>query len=122
MMIQALLPGVESDRVRRHIFERQQLSLDEATLLENKTETVHAIKPASRRYASNTYESKTGMKPSAENCNKCGEQYPPRKCKAYGKECFKCKKMNHFCKILQQQNGVGENRESSPSEEFKEWM
>ena len=36
------------------------------------------------------------MKPSAENCSKCGEQHHPRNCKAYGKECFKCKKMNHF--------------------------
>ena len=71
---------------------------DLKTLFENQTETVHAIKPASRRYASNKYKSNTGMKPSAENCSKCGEQHPPRKCKAYGKECFKCKKMNHFAK------------------------
>ena len=113
MMIQALLLGVESDRVRRRLFERQQLSLDESvatcraveaarddlkTLFENETETVHAIKPASRRYASNKYKSNIAMKPSAENCSKCGEQHPPRKCKAYGKECFKCKKMNHFAK------------------------
>ena len=33
------------------------------------------------------------MKPSADNCSKCGEQHPPRKGKAYGKECFKCKKI-----------------------------
>ena len=113
MMIQALLLGVESDRMRKRLFERQQFSLDEAvatcrameaarddlkTLFENQTETVHAIKPASRRYASNKYKSNTGMKPSAENCSNCGEQHPPRKCKAYGKECFKCKKMNHFTK------------------------
>ena len=58
MMIQALLLGVESDWVRRRLFERRQFSLDEAvatcrameaarddlkTLLENQTETVHAI-------------------------------------------------------------------------------
>ena len=113
MMIQALLLDMESDWVRRRLFKRQQFSLDKAvatcrameaardvlkTLFENQTETVHAIKPASRRYASNKYKSNTGMKPSAENCSKCGEQHPPRKCKAYGKECFKCKKMNHFAK------------------------
>ena len=113
MMIQTLLLGVESIRVRRHLFERQQFSLDEAVatcrameavrddvkkLFENQTETVHSIKPASRRYASNKYKSITGMKPSAENCSKCGEQHPPRRCKAYGKECFKCKKINHFAK------------------------
>ena len=30
MMIQALLLGMESDRLRRHLFEHQQFSLDEA--------------------------------------------------------------------------------------------
>ena len=112
MMIQALLLGVESDRVRRRLFD-QQLSLDEAvatcrameaarddlkTLFENETEIGHAIKPASRRYASSKYKSNIGMKPSAENCSKYGEQHPPRECKAYGKECFKYNKMNHFAK------------------------
>ena len=47
---------------------------DLKTLFENQPVTVHAIKPASRRYASNKYKSITGMKPSAENCSKCGEQ------------------------------------------------
>ena len=92
---------------------------DLKTLFENQTETVHGIKPASRRYASNKYRSNTGMKPSAENCSKSGEQHPPRKCKAYGKV-FQVQKDDSLCKMLQQQNGVGENRESSSSEEFKE--
>ena len=85
--------------MRRRLFERRQFSLDEAvatcrameaamddlkTLFENQTETVHAITPASRRYASKWYKSNTGIKPIAENCSKCGEQDPPRKCKAYG--------------------------------------
>ena len=76
MVIQTLLLGVESIRVRRHLFERQQFSLDEAVatcrameavrddvkkLFENQTETVHSIKPASRRYASNKYKSNTGI-------------------------------------------------------------
>ena len=81
----------------RRLFERQQFSVDEAfatlatcremeaarddlkTLFENQTATLHAMKPASRRYASNTYKSNTGMKLSAENCSKCGDQHPPRK-------------------------------------------
>ena len=59
------------DRVRRRLFERQQFSLDEAVAtcpameaarddlktFENQTETFHAVKPASRRYASNKYNS-----------------------------------------------------------------
>ena len=35
----------------------------------------------------------------------CGNNHPPRKCPAYGKECFRCKKPNHFkefCRSNQQ--------------------
>ena len=29
-------------------------------------------------------------------CKNCGSSHPPRKCPAYGKECFSCKKKGHF--------------------------
>ena len=32
-------------------------------------------------------------------CRNCGNNHPPRKCPAYGKECFRCKKPNHFKKF-----------------------
>ena len=34
------------------------------------------------------------MKPGS--CVNCGSSHPPRKCKAYGKECFHCNKKGHF--------------------------
>ena len=64
MIIQVLLLGIENDRVRRRLFERQDFSLDEATVTcrameaarediravqDTKEETVHSIKPPSRR-------------------------------------------------------------------------
>ena len=105
MMIQALLLGIENDRVRRRLFERQDFTLDEAIAtcramesaredlrtVQTPAETVHAIKPATRKYAKQ-------KKQEHEHCRKCGDNHPPRKCKAYGKECFKCRKMNHFSK------------------------
>ena len=30
------------------------------------------------------------------SCSNCGSSHPPRKCKAYGKECFHCHKEGHF--------------------------
>ena len=56
-------------------------------LFENQMETVRVDMPATSIRVINT-----GIKPSAENCSKCGEQHPPRRCKAYGKECFKRKR------------------------------
>ena len=30
------------------------------------------------------------------SCNNCGSNHAPRKCKAYGKECYHCHKQGHF--------------------------
>ena len=109
MIIQALLLGIENDRVRRRLFERQDFSLDEATVTcwameaarediravqYTKEETVHSINPTSLRYDKS-------KKYLHESCRKCGENHPPRKCKAYGKECGR---LNHFAKCCVSKN------------------
>ena len=33
------------------------------------------------------------------SCSNCGSYQPPRKCKAYGKECFHCHKKGHFSQL-----------------------
>ena len=33
---------------------------------------------------------------SMTKCRNCGSAHPPKKCPAYGKECFSCKKRGHF--------------------------
>ena len=30
------------------------------------------------------------------SCGNCGSKYPPKECKAFGKKCYSCGKMNHF--------------------------
>ena len=57
--------------------------------VQTPTETIHAVKHATRKYTK-------PRKHEHEHCRKYGENHPLRKCKAYGKECFQCKKMNHF--------------------------
>ena len=34
-------------------------------------------------------------------CRNCGSTHPPKKCPAYGKECFSCKKKGHFKQFCQ---------------------
>ena len=34
-------------------------------------------------------------------CHNCGSKHPPKQCPAYGKECFHCKKKNHFSNMCQ---------------------
>ena len=33
-------------------------------------------------------------------CSNCGMNHPPKKCKAYGKECFHCHKKGHFSQLF----------------------
>lgn len=33
-----------------------------------------------------------------KNCSNCGSKHPPKSCPAYGKECHRCHKKNHFAK------------------------
>jgi hypothetical protein len=33
------------------------------------------------------------------NCNRCGRQHPPRSCPAWGRQCNKCKRPNHFAEF-----------------------
>ena len=44
-------------------------------------------------------------------CRNCGNNHPPRKCPAYGKECFRCKKPNHFKEFCRSNP---QNRSQSP--------
>lgn len=39
------------------------------------------------------------------NCKYCGYTHAPRQCPAFGKECTKCKKPNHFAKVCQSKPG-----------------
>ena len=49
-------------------------------------------------------------------CSTCGSSHPPKKCKAYGKECFHCHKKGHFsqfCHSKQCGKSPGSNERSS---------
>ena len=43
--------------------------------------------------------SRSQSRKSGGNCSNCGTNHPPRKCKAYGKECFHCHKKGHFSQL-----------------------
>eukprot|EP00731_Ephydatia_muelleri_P019632 Em0012g457a len=34
-----------------------------------------------------------------KGCSRCGMVHPPRQCPAFGKQCLKCQKYNHFAKV-----------------------
>ena len=38
------------------------------------------------------------------SCGNCGSKHPPCKCKAFGKKCYSCDKMNHFITMCRSRN------------------
>lgn len=75
----------------------------------------------SDRNSTDNYRSDSTM----YNCRSCGQQHVPRRCPAYGKECYICKRTNHFAKCCRnkakQQSAVTavNSDESDGSSEFK---
>ena len=55
-------------------------------------------------------------KPSG--CSNCGSSHPPKKCKAYGKECFHCHKKGHFSQFCHSKQ-CGKSPESSVRSSFQ---
>lgn len=121
MVLQALILGVENDKIRRRIFEEPDITLDNAVRicrakedaardLSQINESVSAVyltskaKPnrhgearATRRHQSQQdYHHEGAGKPP---CPRCGHQHPPRSCPAFGKVCRNCGGKNHWAKV-----------------------
>ena len=99
--------GVRNDVVRERLLRDSELTLDIAAsmcraaelseeqaghLHHGEFKNVHAVKQQYRKS-----ERQYKNKPSENQiCTKCSHRHDKRKCPAYGKECYKCKGVNHF--------------------------
>lgn len=111
--------GIESDKLRKKLLVETNLNLNkcidickssELTQAHTKqisTETVHVDKVNKQnRNQKPNYQNKKAKKSSGKfqssiinNCTRCGRTHKINECPAYGKECFKCKRSNHFGKM-----------------------
>ena len=114
MVLHALTLGLDNDRTRRRLFETQKLTLDKAVnlcRLTEDTETemrrmkineeVSAVYKTKVRTHDKT-PAKKSQGPTYSQadhvCDKCARKHPPGKCAAFGRECYLCRKANHFAK------------------------
>ena len=48
-------------------------------------------------------------------CGNCGSKHPPRRCKAFGKKCHGCGKLNHFITMCRSRNqSQSQNKGNTP--------
>ena len=70
------------------------------------TDTVEAVdlvgqrNPKTQRNKASNQKNKE-RKSIGKPCSKCGTEHIPMRCPAYGKQCHKCKQVNHFAKMCQ---------------------
>ena len=53
----------------------------------------------------------TSTQENEGQCQYCGYNHPPRRCKAYGETCRKCKRKNHFARMCGKQARPGQARQ-----------
>ena len=97
--------GIHSDVVRRLLLREPDLTLEKAKELcvmhemadldsegINIDPEVHSVKEKKKiKKSRNSRQQKM-----VRNCKYCLESHPVRECPAYGKQCSKCQKYNHF--------------------------
>jgi hypothetical protein len=124
-----LVAGIQSDKLR----EGSELSLDKAVDIcrshevtqkqmklfhgECEVDTVNKRRTDKRASQSSAAgekvfrnkQDKDGKteRPNVLACRNCGRNHEARKCPAYGKECYKCQKKNHFAKMCRSESKQG---------------
>lgn len=111
--------GLKSDAVRSRLLRDSDLTLEKAietcraaestetqmkimTEGPSTTESVNAIQKKNKekhKFKTKPVSQKEDYVTKVRNCKKCGRSHEARKCPAFGKECHKCHKSNHFAKM-----------------------
>ena len=103
-----LVIGIGDAAVRRRLLREKKLTLESAVDIVRASErsknqfkqmeregesSIHLVRKKRGQYKK-TEEMKT-----QGTCKYCGKRHKPRECPAYGQECKKCHKKNHFAKV-----------------------
>ena len=116
--------GTNSKSVRERLLRETDLSLQKATDIcraseasKSQVKTMSAASSAEsnvdavkkkvgfkkksrqNRQASDTWKTKESKEKPKLQCSKCGICHEPKKCPAYGKECYRCNMRNHFSNV-----------------------
>ena len=107
--------GTSSDDVRQRPLRVEDLSLDKAIsicradaeskqssqYLAENSDRVHGLRKshsAQSQRSSGRGGKQSTTEPMKQPCGSCGLRHPRKQCPAYGKQCRKCNKFNHFSK------------------------
>ena len=131
--------GINSDDVKQQLLRVQDLTLDKTLTIcrayeqskkhiqylseETNIEHVHRINPQKKYSRPQTQKSQNSNRSVRETegqkqhpiCDNCGLQHARKQCPAYGKQCRKCGKLNHFqkwCRSKKKVNAIAQDTNS----------
>ena len=112
-----LVCGTNSEEVRQRLLRVEELSLDKAVSIcrahEESKKSAQYLNDSggaevcdlkkkngrSQKNLTNPQKARDSAdQPMRHSCNNCGSQHPKKQCPAFGKQCRKCNKLNHFAK------------------------
>lgn len=110
-----LVVGLDDEVIKEKLLQEKNLKLEEAieitktfekarqqvqNMKPTEGEEINEIKKKEKYHKKNSptksSHNKQMQKHIIKNCTRCGRDHARNACSAYGKECLKCKKMNHF--------------------------
>ena len=116
----AMIESRKPKKVRRKLLQ-DQLTLAEALKYARglKSADQHATKVDNQTPTDITVKQEvdkiTVDSTSKKSCFNCGKQWPhqggPRKCPAFGKQCMRCRKRNHFVNYCKSKQGIKATKE-----------
>ena len=121
-----ILFGTRDDVARQRMLEEEDLTLEKAInichTLESTNAQLHFMAEKDKRenIFVNEIKQKHGKlssfdRPRQKSCFYCGAVHEPRQCPAYGKQCHKCRKRNHFAAVCQRRR-INEIAAETPDE------
>lgn len=87
-------------RVQERLLREPDLSLQKALSICRAAEATKEQLKSLRGEVS--LKSSVDVVKSKGECRNCGRQHPPKSCAAFGKQCHKCGKNNHYAKVCRQ--------------------
>ena len=95
--------------------------LDDSSTVEVCDLKKKSVRPTQRNSTSTQRARDSTDTPNKIQCNNCGLQHPKKQCPAFGKQCRKCNKLNHFakcCRSTKRKVEAVEQSEGSPKSDL----
>lgn len=136
MIRDQIVIGVLDNKVRMHLLKETDLTLEKAIRIcqasesakaqiktfsnEGEAVEVDAVQRGRPGTSAGKREPRKQPQPERGNCERCGLRHAPRQCPAFGKDCRKCGRKNHFAKCCSTKKKVQLVEKQSDTEDDEE--